>query len=186
MTSEISDFVSCAVSPYLIHFGEKGITPKVLHAKSDELLILKKVEGPRLGDVLKSGIEEARLKEIYEQLGSNVGYISKYCIEHGDLHTENIIIENGMPIIIDWGSASFFGIFFEEPEKRYQFWIERDSKHLLRSTRERLGEVGKMNIYPQLENTYSKSFKEEILSPRDVKIRDMERKLIELITRPKI
>ena len=101
---EVIDVTSSAVVPYLIHFSKLGISSNVVEVDSCEIK-MRKVLGPRLGELLNGGLKVFDLEGIYERMGHHVGVMSKYAVGHNDLHIENVIIENGIPVIIDWENA---------------------------------------------------------------------------------
>ncbi|MBW2996545.1 phosphotransferase [Candidatus Woesearchaeota archaeon] len=173
MARELFDLVSEVVIPWLVHFSEKGITPKIKSADFFGALTIEEVEGPRLGEYLRQDVDAEQLQEIYNELGSRVAYISKYCIVHGHLHTENVVVRSGdnMPVIIDWGMASYLGLIFEDEDRLSQ---DRNSNDLLEATKERLEEVGRDNIYQRLKDSYAESFRKEINSPFDITPREIQ------------
>lgn len=171
----LQDVVSCLIVPYLIHFGERGITPKVLEVDGEEVLTIEKVEGQRLGELLGKADAE-RLTRVYHQLGVSVGYLPKYKIDHGDLHPHNVVVCGDKPVIIDWGKASYFGIAHENPQEAYEFWMGQDSRVLLETTKGMLGKVERGNLFAVLEQAYTESFRTELCRPFDVDPREIQRR----------
>ncbi len=109
MAEEIIDVTSCVVTPVLIYLGTKGITPRVLAVEGEEILTLQKVQGPRLGQLLESQeFVSPQADEVYVKLGTAVATISRYGLVHGHLHSYNVVVEQGRPIVIDWEQASYF------------------------------------------------------------------------------
>ncbi|MBI2148828.1 hypothetical protein HYU23_04055 [Candidatus Woesearchaeota archaeon] len=165
MVEEIVDLVSEDITPFLIHFGEIKITPEILDVNDGSCIQIRRVPGPRLGTLLLDDSDLNKLKSIYAKLGYKVGYISKYCVEHGHLHTENVVVENDEPHIIDWGQGTYFGITYSNIEQRYRFWMEQNSEFLLRTTKERLITANREIYYPNLERIYCEKFRSGLLSP---------------------
>ena len=62
------DFVGEDIIPYLIHFSEKDIIPKIIDVKGG-IIKTDKIKGSRLCDVLKTDSNLSRLTKIYEKLG---------------------------------------------------------------------------------------------------------------------
>jgi hypothetical protein len=65
----LMDVVPEPVIPYLIHFGEEGISPRVLDV-DEPLVFTNKIEGYYLWDELIKGITIPILSEIYAKLKS--------------------------------------------------------------------------------------------------------------------
>jgi len=156
----IWDMVSEEVIPYLIHFSDKGIAPRIIEVQSPGVF-MQKAEGRRLGEVLTNKPKPAKLFPIYEALGKNIAYLGKYGIFHTDLHTYNIVVENNLPVIIDWGKASFSFLVCD-------YDGSFDAKELLRHTQETLGKNNRPEIYSPLESVFRKSFETEIKVPLEV------------------
>lgn len=169
------DIVSCLIVPYLIHFGERGITPRILKVEGEELITIEKAQGPRLGELLEKADLE-RLTRIYHQLGTSVGYISKYKIVHDDLHPDNVVVCGDKPVIIDWGKASYFGIAHTDSQEACEFWMERDSGILLYTTQGRLITARRRELFPTLKEAYAESFVTEFRKPLDVDHREIQRR----------
>lgn len=175
--TELVDITSEVVIPYFIHFAEVGIAPKIVAVEGGEVLRIIAAVGPRLGEMLKAKTRIDTLCGIYAELGRRVGYISKYCIAHGHLHTENVVVEGGIPIIIDWGQAEYLGIAHENEEERYRFWKGVNTQFLMESTQERLAEAGRLGItYNELQEAFYEKFRAELLSPRGVQDEEIQRK----------
>lgn len=150
--SEICDLVSEAVVPFLIHFSERGIVPKILSVEGGFCLNLRAAEGPRLGTWLKTASAD-EMRKVYGVLGSHIGYISKYGVAHEDLHTFNVVVENGFPVIIDWGKASAF--FCKH---------DMDAGVLLDDTEKQV----RAEYFPNLKKVFSDAFQKELSLPPDV------------------
>jgi tRNA A-37 threonylcarbamoyl transferase component Bud32 len=163
--NDITDFVSDPVFPLFWHFSTKGIVPRVISAEPD-IVTLEYAKGPRLGQYMHQAPQD-RLLQIYTTLGTNVAYINKYCVQHGHLHTENIVVSGGNPVIIDWDHGSFLGI----PD--IEFWKGQDSQLLLKTTKERLHESKKGDFYAAIENAYTAAFEKEFRIPRQQNHREI-------------
>lgn len=153
----IADFVDPKLIPLLVHLGLKEITPLVI-SSIDDLIEVEYVKGERLGNLLKKG-EADLLKTIYKQLGVNVAYINKLLISHCDLHTHNIIINEGKPVIIDWGKA------YPTIAVADSILSQDDSSCLLEDTNEILNKTGRQELYGILKQVYTDNYKEEIVKP---------------------
>jgi len=106
---EIVDATGEEIVPYVIHLSKRGIAPKILGVEGGFMMTMKKAEGPRLFQALGS-LELPQLQEIYRILGRNIAYMNKLGVMHEDLHTNNVIVENSLPVIIDWDKASLMPI----------------------------------------------------------------------------
>lgn len=175
----LTDITSEIIVPYLIHFGERGYTPKIFRVDGGEILRIRKAEGPRLSAFLETASRE-QLERLYMQLGVRVGYISKYHVVHGHLHTDNVIVERDKPVIIDWGQGSYVGIVSDEQDQHYRFWMGQNSGMLLESTRERLEAVGKEDLFSELRGKYSEAFRRELFMPQCVTPQQLQRIAFEL------
>ena len=176
MTEEIMDFVSEMVAPYLIYFGEKGISPKVIDVLGEEIITLKKSEGPRLGEFLKMDQPLSTLESIYHSLGLSIGHISRYCIEHGHLHVDNVVIENNSPVIIDWGMAFYAGILASDDT--FDMWKNLNCSFLLDTTLKALN-VKCNTMYPELEKVFLEEFRREFLCTEGISPTEIKYKLLE-------
>ena len=165
---EIVDMVGEPIPAYFVHFSEKGITPEILRIEGFEILVLRRAEGPRLGETLKRDPANPKLPEIYKKLGFSVGYISKYGISHGHLHTYNVVLENNSPIIIDWGQASYLGI------SGIDLWLSGNANFLLKSTKEDLTIAKRPDLYAPLESIFIKEFKKEMAIPQSKTPREIQ------------
>jgi tRNA A-37 threonylcarbamoyl transferase component Bud32 len=172
------DYVGEDIIPYLIHFSEKDIIPKIIGVEGG-IIKTNKIKGPPLCDILKEDSDLSRLLKIHERLGFQVGHISKHGIFHGDLHAGNVVVENDVPFLIDWGKAKIMPTICETPEKTYQFWERFDSKHLLTDTANILRN-NSSDIYSKLEHVYLANFRKEVTSPSDASYRDISRRAYEL------
>jgi tRNA A-37 threonylcarbamoyl transferase component Bud32 len=177
MTHE-ADFVGEDIIPYLIHFSEKDIIPKIIDVEGG-IIKTKRIKGPRLCDMLKGDSDISRLTKIYEGLGFRVGHISRHGIFHSDLHTGNVVVKNDIPFLIDWGKAKIMPTICENPEKTYQFWKRFDSEHLLTDTVKNL-KNNSPDAYSKLEHAYLANFRKEVISPLDASYRDIEHRAYEL------
>lgn len=151
--------------PYLIHFGEKCIGPKIISVEGF-IIKFKRIEGQRLDDFLYETKDVTLLSNIYGKMGSYVGNVSRLNILHGDLRPDNVIVEEKSkhPVIIDWETVSFLGITRIDSKEKYEFWMSENDEFLF-ETKEILEDEGRVDEYSQLEDAYSKRFKEELLKP---------------------
>ena len=156
-----TDYVNKDLIPFLIHFGEKGITPRVLSVSKGEIKTIR-IEGRYLTDILHETPDPSKLLSIYKELGVRVGYISKYGVAHNDLHTANVVVEGTTPVIVDWESTPIMPMRFETQDEANDFWMGVNSKRLLSTTKR---DLQSPETYSQLEKTYSVSFREELFSP---------------------
>ena len=108
MTYEL-DIVGEDIIPYLVHFSEIGIIPEIVDADNISIRTVR-LKGPRLNDFLKAESNAVQLSKVYERIGFQVGHISNHGVIHGDLRTDNIIVENNVPFLIDWGSTKIMPI----------------------------------------------------------------------------
>lgn len=141
--TEIIDTTGEEIVPYLIHLSKIGIVPKILEIEGGFAMKMVRVEGPRLSDVLGSS-SVSELEKIYATLGKNVAYVNKLGVMHSDLHNSNVIVENGLPVIIDWDKASMIPFeddisFLTEDIKNELYIRKRDDlivplKKVLRSS----------------------------------------------------
>lgn len=165
---EILDTTGEEVVPVLIHLSERRIVPKIIGVEGGFALRMIRAEGERLADVLKTA-ELDKLKGIYQILGTNIAYITKCGISHDDLHCNNVIIENGHPVIIDWDKASNLVVFAPETPEEH-----RDSRILLNSTLAYNGYRG--GLYKTLKQTYWESFSLEYPKPLEISVAEMHQK----------
>jgi len=160
--------------PYLIHFGEKRITPKVLGVEGGEALRLEKVPGRRLGMLLQDENDPGplRLREIYSVLGRHVGYIAKFNVIHTDLHTENVVVEDDYPIIVDWERGECHPFLNSDP----MYWHGHSSDLLLKTTKVRLEQAEFPQMYEILQRYYTDAFLEELNTHTEIDKEELYRK----------
>lgn len=79
--------------------------PKVIKVGKFYIL-MEKIDGPNLRDVLESLGEEERRKVFYD-LGEQIGRLHSNHIIHGDLTTGNVILRGNDVYLIDFGLAFF-------------------------------------------------------------------------------
>lgn len=151
--TEITDATSELVIPYLIHFSKAGIAPKILGVDGFAIR-MRMAEGPRLFRFLRDA-DQKQLERVYGNIGRNVAYMHKYCVSHRDLHTGNIVVENGLPVIIDWGKASYGAGLI-------------DSVQIMADTQERLAELTRRDLYKELERAFLAANDEERHKPLEV------------------
>jgi len=197
---EITDYInSRRLYPYLVHFGEVGISPKVVGAYTREelgssyvkqetrkiatveIVFFEKIEGDRLNGWLWQNHHIEELRAMYKELGYSVGYIHKYGVYHNHLKTANIVVNSqGKPIIIDWKHAESYNGPVEENEPHSTFG---DSKLLLPTARRRLEQVGIIgsDSINELEEIYWERRLIELQSPLEITITDLERRAIQLL-----
>ncbi|GEM_PF-5632222 len=155
--TEICDLVSEAVVPFLVHFSERGIVPKILDVEGGFVLKLRAAEGPRLGSWLETASPD-ELRKVYGVLGSHVGYISKYGVAHTDLHTFNVIVENNSPVIIDWEKAT---PFFTGHHADFEMLLNHTEKYV------------RSDFFPDLKKVFSYAFSKELSLPCDVSMEEI-------------
>ncbi len=174
--TEIMDSPGETMLPYLAHLGEKGIGPNISRViPGMRYVYFKMAKGPRLGELFVKDLNTELLIKVFESLGYKVGYISKYGIIHGHLHDYNVVVEGEDPILIDWRMSSLAPMSYEDPKSNLSFWMTTNSQFLLKKTKESLDEIEMGKIYPELETTYSKRFKEEFESPLEVSHETIDR-----------
>jgi len=99
------------VIPYLVHFGDMGVSPRVLRLDGENIAFVERCEGPRLGNYIPFA-SEAELNVAIYSLGKKIAYANKHGVFHGDFTTDNVIVKEGNgPVIIDWDGASLGGVF---------------------------------------------------------------------------
>ncbi|PIN76241.1 hypothetical protein COV18_00380 [Candidatus Woesearchaeota archaeon CG10_big_fil_rev_8_21_14_0_10_37_12] len=107
--------------PYFKEFSRRGITARVLSVDDADIEV-EEVEGARLNILLDDARPYVRpdvLKGIYRTIGTHLGVLAAACIDHGDLHPENIVIRrtDGHPIFIDWDHANIIDPnFADQPD----------------------------------------------------------------------
>ncbi len=85
--------------------AELGVpVPAVLYADPDEaVLVVERVEGVLLSDMIEAEGASRRVLEVVERLGYYVGLMHEGDLVHGDLTTSNVVVRNGRPYLIDFG-----------------------------------------------------------------------------------
>lgn len=166
MSTTIVDVTNCLVTPLLIYLGSKGITPRVVGVEGEEVLTLERVEGFRLGQLLRNEeFSKASASEVYGLLGEAVGTISRYGIVHGHLHSDNVVVTSqNKPVIIDWAQASYFPIYGPEG-----IWRAQNLAMLV----EDLGK-SKRRDRKELEGTLMRSFDTALQRPVEKSYRQIE------------
>ena len=164
MTEEILDTTGEEIVPYLIHFSKRGIVPQILGVEGGFAMTMRKAEGPRLCQVIRDATLD-KLIGIYCSLGSSVAYINKYGIAHSDLDTANVIVENDLPVIIDWDKATFCSSSHSPDDAR-----------LLGSTHKILQEAGKRESYSPLEHAFSLALNKERSKPLEISHAEIARR----------
>ena len=73
-------------------------------------IVLEHCEGPTLAELLRQhgSLPEQEAKAIIEQLLSVVFYLSSQKVVHYDLKPQNIIFDNGLPKVLDFGICKTF------------------------------------------------------------------------------
>jgi len=112
MAEHLVDIADRRVVPYLIHFSERGMVPSIIRVKRNywgplvrtRKLVTEVVDGERVESVIE-GPDLGELVSVYSILGKNLAYMNKLGVTHGDLHTGNVIIRRGVPLIFDWDYA---------------------------------------------------------------------------------
>jgi len=170
MPPKMVETVSDTIVHYLVHLGEKGITPAVGSVKDEKKLTISKTEGPNLGESLASpDFAQENMEKLYRELGYRVAYYRKICISHGDLRTENVIIRDHLPVIINWEKGSLTNEMPTEIGVNYVTSYDQDSRLLFESTQERLEESGRSDAYNPLMNAYTARFVKEANSSMEMK-----------------
>ncbi len=168
MDNRIVDVVGIAVAPFLIYFGNRGITPKVLAVEGEEVLTLERAEGPRLGQLLRAGrLDQASAPVLYERLGRAFGTISRYGILHGHPHSDNVVVtlENN-PVVIDWGMALYLPL-----RDGIKAWRTRNLADSLAGLRNRDGLASPWNLRRALISGFNDSFE----SPAEKSVQEIHR-----------
>ncbi len=160
------DMTSCIITPYLIYFGELGITPRVDSVQAEEILYLDEIPGRRLGEYLREDLkEDLPFEQIYEDTGYGFGIISRYAISHGHPHGDNVVVRpDNKPIIIDWGQAHY-GIAPNGVDGA----IDANGSWLLKELEEKSSQLGdrKGKLEAALRGGFERAFNERGLKPHE-------------------
>ncbi len=146
----MTDMTNLRVIPYLIHFSRLGIVPEILDVSHHYFKIVK-AEGPRLSQFINKHSEE-EVSQVYRRMGSNIAYIEKLGVCHADLHCDNVIVQDGKPLIIDWEDAQLVGREF--PSEVPMFY-GGDANHFL----------GSYNVSARPRMLFISAYREEMKRP---------------------
>lgn len=151
----VVETVDSKVIPYLIHFGEKGIAPRVFSVDGNSVKY-RQQPGISLYRLLQECQDEGRIVRMMKELGRNVGYTAKYNVVHGNLLVTNVIIDRP-PVITGWQNSHINEIGEPVLERKTMQMLGLTSATLLSEVRDALTEVGrdryfKMFLEPYLAN----------------------------------
>ena len=188
---ECNLFFGCnCLFPYILHFGEKGITHKVTWINtrkrdsgkdleraqlivSPTSLYVERVKGDNLGYWFSQIDKVEELSQMYEKLGCRVGYIHKYSVYHNHLKTENVVVdENDNPVIYDWKWGGRIEV--DEKETYHKFPNSGDSVLLLRTIRDRLIDKFATEKIAEFEDLYKETRRKELNSLLETTIEEIE------------
>lgn len=169
------DVVDSSVVPYVIHFGTKGIAPKVVRVTSENLLTVERAPGIRLGQLLKESHDDDMLERVVGETGKHAGYISKYCISHGDLYADNVFVQKH-PVIIDWDRAQIMQFGSNDPASASGRWLRINGRMFLEDMKTTMEEVGRDKYVKRFSEAYLRAFLKEFLRPLDTTHEEIQRR----------
>jgi Kae1-associated kinase Bud32 len=79
-------------------------TPAILSVDERECkIIMEFIDGPRLKELINSGISDERRAQLAERIGQATGKLHSHGIIHGDLTTSNMVLRGEKIYFIDFG-----------------------------------------------------------------------------------
>ena len=104
-----------------------------VYKQYNNVIIMEYIDGDMLKDV-----EVENPKEFFNLLMKQIKIMKNEAkIIHGDLSEFNILVSNGIPVIIDWGSGML--IKGDENLKKFYDLFERDIGNIVRYFNKRYG-----------------------------------------------